>query len=198
MPNCDWNRPCDCSDCRERIDTHVCPSCGFSNKVSVMRSSRWVDDLKHGSGYYEFDAPAAPVRDLACYNCGHCIKEVGYYTSVDQSGCQREKERMELIGAGKICASCNRIEGIDWGFSSRVQLQEYKDRQLCQICVVDAVMQDKPDPSDKNNKYEFNKTLLEWILVRVRIACTSCGKGHLVAVNEQGWRTRCKKCYSIR
>ncbi|WP_348622571.1 hypothetical protein [Paenibacillus polymyxa] len=198
MPNCDWGRPCDCSDCRELIDTHVCPSCGFSNRVSVIRSSRWVDDLKHGGGYYEFDAPTVPIRDLSCYDCGHCMEAVGYYTSVDEAGCQREKERVELIRAGKSCASCSKVEGLDWGLSSRLKLQEYGDRLLCEECLVDAAKQDKPDPSDKDNKYEFNRTQLEWSLVRVRIPCTICGKGHLVAVSERYWRTRCKKCYSHR
>lgn len=198
MPNCDWGHPCDCSDCREQINTHICPSCGFLNRVSVMRSSRWVADLKHGGGYYAFDVPFAPIRDLNCFNCGYCMSAVGYYTSVHKEFCQEEKERMELILAGKSCSICNKVEGIDWAIPGRVQLREYGDQKLCQKCLVDAAKQDNPDPSDKDNKYDFNAVRLEWDLVRVRIPCTTCGKGHLVAVNEQSWRKRCKACYSKR
>lgn len=126
------------------------------------------------------------------------MEEVGYYTTVDEAGCQREKERMELIRAGKICASCGKVEGLDWGHSRRVKLQVYRGRQLCEKCLVDAAKQDKPNPSDKDNKYEFSEAQLEWLLVRVRILCTTCGKGHLVAVSEQRWLTRCKVCYSRR
>ncbi|MEK4105567.1 hypothetical protein NST28_15925 [Paenibacillus sp. FSL R10-2791] len=126
------------------------------------------------------------------------MKQVGYYTSVDKEACKREKERLELIGAGKSCVNCAKVEGLDWGFSRRVQLHEYRGRQLCEECLVNAAKQDKPDPSDKDNKYEFNGDRLEWSLVRVRIPCTTYGKGHLVAVSERGWRTRCKMCYSLR
>lgn len=198
MSNCDFNRPCDCSDCRETIKRHICPNCGFPNVVSIMRDSRWVANLKHGSGHYEFEAPTEPVLDLNCYSCGYCIKEVGYYTSISETGCQNEKERLELIRDGKTCDNCSLVEGIDWVLVSRVQLREYQGRKLCQKCLIDNVKHDNPDPSDKDNKYEFNQTLLKWALVRVRIACTSCGKGHLVSVKEQKWRTRCRKCYSNR
>jgi len=31
-----------------------------------MRESRWIDDLKHGGGYYNFEAPTSPIKDLSC------------------------------------------------------------------------------------------------------------------------------------
>lgn len=198
MANCDWNRPCDCSDCRESIDTHVCPNCGFSNRVSVMRSSRWVADMKHGGGHYEFDAPTSPIKDLNCYSCGQHMAAVGYYTSVHELFCEQEKERTDLIRAEKVCDSCNKVEGVDWGFRERIQLRTFNGRQLCGECVVEAAKQEKPDPTDAANKYMFDGSNLEWILDRVKIACATCTKSHWVKVTERSWRKQCKTCYSHR
>lgn len=197
MANHDFSSPCDCSDCRETIETHICPNCQFPNKVSIDRTARWVNDRK-GGGDYMFDIPTSPVRDLNCYSCGHHMPAVGYYTSVHEAACQMAKERVDLIRAGKVCGSCNRVEGIDWGFGNPIQLRTYNGQQLCGECVVKAAKQENPDPSDKDNKYEFDRTRLEWSLARVRSYCKTCGKGYLVAVNERSWRNLCKPCYSQR
>lgn len=198
MAKHDWNMPCDCSDCCEIIQTHVCPSCQFPNKVSIDRIAHWEEDRKTGGGGFIFEVPSGPIRDLNCYSCANHMKAVGYYTSVHERFCQKEKERIDLIRSNKICACCSKVEGIDWGFSGRVQLREYGGRQLCESCLIDTVKLENPDPSDKDNKYKFDRNMLDWILDRIRIPCVTCGKGHLVAVREQSWRTRCKSCYSRR
>lgn len=197
MPNCDWNRPCDCRDCREIIETHICPNCQFPNKVSIDRNARWVEDRK-GIGGYMFDVPTSPIKDLDCYSCGHHMAAVGYYTSVHERLCEQEKEHADLIRAGKVCAGCNKIEGIDWGFRGRIKLRVFNGKQLCETCVVDAVKQDNPDPSDAANKFTFDEAKLEWILDRVKIACSTCTKSHWVKVAERSWRKQCKSCYSRR
>lgn len=199
MPNCDFNQPCDCLDCREIIETHVCPSCGFNNKVSINRTAHWKDDRKNGrGGYYLFEVPTSPIKDLNCYDCGHHMAAVGYYTSVHEQFCEQEKERAALIRAGKVCGSCNKIEGLDWGFRGRVNLRDFNGRTLCESCLVKAVQLEKPDPSDAANKYIFDRAKLEWILDRVKIACSTCTKSHWVKVTEQSWRKQCKACYSRR
>lgn len=198
MPNCDWNRPCDCSDCREIIETHICPSCQFPNKVSIDRIASWVDDRKAGGGGYMFEIPTSPIKDLSCYSCGHQMEQVGYYTSVHERFCQREKERSDLIRSGRFCVSCNKVEGIDFGFSGLVKIRNLNGRTLCESCLVDAAKLEKPDPADAANKYIFDRAKLEWILDRVKIACATCGKSHWVNVGEQSWRKQCKICYKLR
>ncbi|MEK5282985.1 MULTISPECIES: hypothetical protein [unclassified Paenibacillus] len=197
MANHDFNSPCNCSECREITQTHVCLSCQFPNKVSIDGIARWVSDRK-GGGDYIFDIPPSPIRDLNCYSCGHLMPAVGYYDSVDKEACQRAQERIDLIHAGKVCNSCNKVEGIDWGFGGIIKLRTYNGQQFCGGCVVEAAKQDNPDPSDKDNKYEFNQASLEWSLARVRSYCKTCGKGYLVAVSERSWRNLCKSCYSQR
>ncbi|WP_124118906.1 hypothetical protein [Paenibacillus xylanexedens] len=197
MPNCDWNMPCDCSNCREIIETHVCPSCQFLNKVSIDRIARWEDDRK-GSGGYVFEVPTSPIKDLSCYSCGHYMAAVGYFMSVHERLCEKEKERADLIRAGKVCSSCNKIEGLDWGFRTHIQLQTFNGRKLCAECVVDAAKLEKTDPSDIANKYTFDVSKLEWILNRVKIGCATCSKSHWVNVAEKSWRKQCKTCYKSR
>jgi hypothetical protein len=198
MPNCDWNRPCDCRDCREIIETHVCPSCQFKTKVSIDRIARWEDDKKHGGGGYLFDVPTSPIKDLSCYSCGHHMAAVGYYTSVHERFCQQEKERADLIRAGRFCVSCEKVEGIDFGFSTWIKLRDLNGRTLCESCLVEAAQLEKPDPADAANKYTFDRSKLEWILDRVKLACGTCGKSHWVNVGEQSWRKQCKACYKRR
>jgi len=60
MPKCDFNRPCDCRDCREIIETHVCPNCQFPNKVSIDRIAHWEDD-RYGVGGFKFETPTSTV-----------------------------------------------------------------------------------------------------------------------------------------
>lgn len=42
--------------------------------------------------------------------------------------------------------------------------------------------QDNPDPSDAANKFTFDEAKLEWILDRVKIACSTGTKSHWVKV----------------
>lgn len=198
MPNCDWNKPCDCRDCREIIETHICPSCQFKNKVSIERMAQWVNDQKHGGGHYVFEVPSSPIKDLDCYNCGYRMEKVGYFTSVHEVFCQWEKERSDLIQAGRFCVKCNKIEGKDFGFSKRVKLRDFNGQIMCEECIVESFKLVNPDPSDTANKYRFDQEKLEWILVRVKLACVSCGESHWVNANERGWRKQCKPCYSSR
>lgn len=186
-------------DCREVIETHICLSCRFPKKVSIDRIARWEDDRKNGGGY-TFEIPTLPLnlKDLTCYGCGHHMVAVGYYTLVHERFCEQEKERADLIRTGKVCVNCNKIEGIDWGFHGRIKLQVFKGRQICQTCVVDAVKQDNPDPSDAVNKFTFDESKLEWVLYRVKIACKTCTRSHWVKVTERSWRKQCKSCFSRR
>ncbi|WP_160037138.1 hypothetical protein [Paenibacillus sp. An7] len=95
--------------------------------------------------------------------------------------------------------SCDKIEGIDFGFSGRrVKLQDFNGRTLCEMCLVEAAKLEKPNPADAANKYIFDQDKFEWILDRVKIACATCGKSHWVSVAERSWRKQCKACYKRR
>jgi hypothetical protein len=201
MANHDWNRPCECSECRTTYQTHVCPTCNFNNKVSIYQDSKWVDDRRHGGGDYSFEIPTSPIKDLKCYDCGHLIRQVGFYSSVHEEFCVREQERNRLIQLGRVCVCCSGVEEIDYNrgmMSGKIELNTHNDRLLCGSCLVDTVKEELPDPTDKNNKYEFSTTTLSWVLVKVRIPCRTCEKTHLVNVSQQTWRKQCTKCYKVR
>ncbi|WP_217560139.1 hypothetical protein [Paenibacillus sp. GbtcB18] len=198
MPNCDWNRPCDCRDCREIIETHVCPSCQFPNKVSVIRNAYWEEDKKHGGGYYLFVNPKTPVKDLICYECGDPMKEVGYYTSIHEDFCKNQKERAKLIKDERYCVNCDKLEELDFDFYGRVKLTLYNQLNLCRSCLIDAVKVENPDPSNATNKFKFDPSKLIWALYRVKVTCTTCESAYWVNSDEQSWRKQCKKCYGSK
>jgi len=53
MPNCDWGKPCECSECRT-YEAIACPQCSFENIVEIVYDvANYFRDRK-GLGYYEF------------------------------------------------------------------------------------------------------------------------------------------------
>ena len=51
-----------------------------------------------------------------------------------------------------------------------------------------------PDPSNENEKYNFNGNTLKWELDKVRIECPSCHRKRWLNA-ENRWRKQCKPCY---
>ncbi len=56
-------------------------------------------------------------------------------------------------------------------------------------------MSQLPDPSNDNEKYEFDRRKLRWVLKKVKVECLDCGKKRWVNV-ENRWKTRCITCFN--
>lgn len=191
MPNCDWGRPCDCSDCRTERFPVVCAHCGFKNVLRVEGGSEYKVDRK-GLGYYDFNHPGG-TKDLNCYQCSTVIPGVRYYDSYDEEACKSSLVLYQNKLNGRICFDCEAIEGEFKGFSS-VTLKKLHNKLYCQSCIVEVYKNQIPNPSNENEKYSFNETSLKWELDKVRIECPSCNRKRWLNA-ENRWRKKCKTCY---
>jgi hypothetical protein len=194
MPNCDWNRPCDCIECRTIYDAVVCPKCGFKNTVSIVRNVKGYSTDNKGLGGYDFEVPTEPLKDLKCYKCGYTIEKVNYYTKIEERFCKRELERETAINNGKVCSECGKVEDIDYSATEYVKLQKKDGSLLCQQCLAAWIKRETPDPSNENEKYLFDNKQYKWILDKVKKACIDCGKKRWLNVENQ-WKVRCESCY---
>lgn len=116
MANHDFNRPCNCRECREESRVVTCPSCQEVYKVVTERSSEFITDRK-GISDYIFSAPVEPEKTLTC-ECGHVIPSVGYYTYIDVRGSEIIREKKERLKAAPKCSGCGLAEDIDWAKGS--------------------------------------------------------------------------------
>jgi len=194
MPNCDWNRPCDCIECRTIYDAVICPECGFKNSISIVRNVKGYSTDRKGLGSYDFEIPTEPLKDLTCYKCGYLIEKRNYYTKIESSFCEKELEREKAINNGRVCSECGKVEGVDYSTTEYVKLQEKDGRQFCQQCLAHRIKREMPDPSNENEKYIFDKKQCKWVLEKVKKACVVCGKKRLLNVENQ-WKTQCNNCY---
>jgi hypothetical protein len=101
MPNCGWDYPCDCIECRTEIFNVICPSCSFKNTVSYVREVGGYFTDRKGIGYYEFIDKKTPLKNLNCYKCGYLIKNVPYYEKIENTINERELN-------AKICEGCGK------------------------------------------------------------------------------------------
>ncbi|AFQ30603.1 hypothetical protein BK764_14645 [Bacillus thuringiensis serovar israelensis] len=191
MPNCDWGKPCDCLDCRTKRFPVVCTHCGFENILRVVGSSEYKMGRK-GLGDYEFTHPGG-TKDLSCYHCSTVIPGVRYYDDYDEEGCKSSLELYKNKLNGLICSACNAIEGDLKGISF-VKLKKLHNKLYCQNCIVEVGKNQIPDPSNENEKYNFNGNTLKWELDKVRIECPSCHRKRWLNA-ENRWRKQCKPCY---
>ncbi|MFD2168694.1 hypothetical protein [Tumebacillus lipolyticus] len=195
MPSCDFNRPCDCRDCR-RIDYTInCPHCSFENDVSVVGIAKWETDRKGFSGV-TFTKPVLPVRDLTCYNCKSIIRNAGVFDNVCTEVMERKLGKLKAIEQGRICFLCRNVEGYDGSFLGRDEKYREKDgKKYCSTCLPKIIEKETPNPSDTDSKYEFDKNKLEWVLRKVKQTCTRCQKKRWLNV-ENRWKKLCSSCYS--
>ena len=70
MPNCDWGKPCNCSECSTLDKDIICPTCGCKNHVVIKMDSQWVVDRK-GFGYYDFCVPETEKQNIRCKSCNN-------------------------------------------------------------------------------------------------------------------------------
>jgi len=197
IPNCDFNRPCDCIDCRTIYEHIICPKCNFTNHIRIVRNSLGYSYDRKVVGGYDFEIPTEPIKDLKCFKCGFQIEKVGYYTEVDIDSNKRELEREEKIAQNKFCSKCKKVEKMDMvlGFENlNVILKEKNGENLCQECYAEKMKNEIPDPSTDKEKYYFEKRQLKWVLEKIKVTCERCGKARWLNA-ENHWKKLCLKCY---
>lgn len=192
MSNCDWNRPCDCIDCRTVYESVICPACGFDNTVNIVREAYYTVDRK-GVGGYTFVDPNGPIQDLPCYKCGHVIKDV-LYDSINGDACQRTMNHLRAVEEGRVCAKCGKAEGDDFG---RITIRPKDGALLCHGCHADMMKRELPNPSNDHEKYAFDRSRLQWILSKVKRPCEKCGKLRWLNL-KNSWKRLCLKCFKAQ
>lgn len=193
MARHDFNSPCDCRECREMSKHHICPACQFVHVVTIDRDSTIATDRK-GFTYYDFTTPEGPGKSITC-SCGYVLS-VGYFTTYNHRVTQLLKEDRERKVAARTCTDCQNIEGFDRSPKqhSVIELEEFEGRNICQDCAASLIQAKTPDPSNENNKYEFDLRKREWTLHKIKRACVDCGKNRWLNANNQ-WKDKCKNCY---
>ena len=195
MPNCDFNSPCDCRDCRTISELIKCPKCGFSNVVLIEQISLGKTRDRKGIIYYEFEKPKEPIKDLNCYKCNFLLEKVGYYSEIAVEANKYQIRREELISQNRLCSICNKIETLDFvPLFGKVVLERKNGKNLCQECYANEMEKEILNPSNEFEKYSFDKRQLKWILIKVKLACQKCGKFRWLNV-ENRWKKLCWNCY---
>ncbi len=196
MANHDFNRPCDCRECRTISFVVACPHCAFENLVLVVQESHWETDRK-GIGYYSFTLPNKIGKDFDCFKCGSLVQNTRYFDEIDTELCKTKLERQDAIERREVCTRCGAVKGYDYskGIIEKVdQLYTIDNENLCKSCYGDYLAETSPDPSDADNRYTFNRRTFKWELARVRRACSVCGKIRWLNV-KNAWKAKCSKCY---
>ena len=139
----------------QKLNILIVPIVVFLILFLYISEAYYETDRKGISGY-RFETPDEPVLDLTCFKCGYVIKEVGYYTELDQEGCKQNILKATALEQGKVCATCKKIEGFDYvsGYGL-AKLKNHEGHLLCQECLGETLMSQIPDPSNENEKYEF-------------------------------------------
>lgn len=198
MPSHDFNRPCDCRECRTLTFMIVCPQCNFENVVEVERTSRPAVDRK-GIAYYDFEEPNRAGAALDCFACGAVVPNTRYFDRLDVDRCQYQLDRRAAVNRGELCSRCGRVKGFDWitaegGLIDR--LYQVAGEQLCKACFADHLEHTTPNPSDEWHRFTFNRRKLQWQLVKVKKACSVCGRLRWLNVENQ-WKDKCSNCYRL-
>ena len=193
MANCDWGRPCTCRECRTQYRKEICPMCSFNNVVE-LEGTGVIKTGRKGMSYADITMPTGNTMNLECVKCGYVINNVGFYTRLAVDACQFNLKRDELKKSSRPCDDCNsNIQDSIGGYQS-IELFEHNGKFVCKECLSKRIEAENPDPSNKNEKYIFNKHELKWVLSKVRVICESCGKPRWLK-QENSWKTQCLSCY---
>lgn len=192
MPNCDWNRPCDCVDCRTTYECIACPHCNFQNTVRIVGSATWTQDKK-GTTFADIAYPKQPSKDLTCFDCGGEIKNAPYFDDLDSEACVRTKNRNDTIAAGRTCSKCKAVEG-EFSSATTVALVMNAGALLCHGCLAETIKVNTPDPSTQTEKYSFDPKSMTWKVAKRKLACVQCKKPRWLNV-ENTWKSRCSSCF---
>lgn len=194
MANHDFNKPCDCRECREVARTICCPSCGRSSVLVSDRTPEWDTDRKGVTGV-SFKSPEDKDETFECI-CGFIIQKVGYYTYFDEIATRDLRKHQQQREAAAKCGRCGAAEGVDQTrrFLELVTLKEHHGQCLCQNCLADQIEVETPDPSNDTEKYIFNKQSMKWVLKKVKRPCRKCNTQRWLNA-ENSWKNLCKECY---
>lgn len=198
MANHDFNRPCDCRECRSTTRQIFCPACKACHVVEIDRIPEWKTDRK-GMSYVDFQTPEASEQSLVCVDCGHNIEGIDYYTRYDAAGTRSAREYLKKKAEAEKCQECGKLEDIDWatGFLEMIRLTERDGAKLCQSCLADKVQMETPDPSDEAQKFVFDRRALTWNLDKVKVPCVKCGRQRWLNAKNK-WRNLCGPCFRMR
>lgn len=184
MPNCDWGNPCNCIECRTNIFSVPCEVCGFSTVVSYVMSENGGSTDKKGLFSYDFQERTDKSSEIDCYKCGHHMIGVPYYEKI-------EVHRNEYKLNEKECAEC----GIKDSESNRIiEYKEWKNETLCLDCLEKKLIVELPNPSTDIKKFKLDVKSMKYVLDKVMIPCTTCGRKRWLKADNQ-WKKQCMNCY---
>ncbi|GAB1305129.1 hypothetical protein ACVA6F_08840 [Bacillus altitudinis] len=195
MPNCDWGKPCECKECRTKSFDVKCPKCNFNNSLEV-EADFWEYSIdKNNLGDYNFSYPQTK-KDLVCYACSYLIIDVPFFNNYNKSRCENRLKLIENIKQGRFCNCCNVVEGDIKGCFSKIELLKHDNNLYCKACLADFLLKENPDPSNSQEKYEFDKVELKWKKNKIKVQCPKCNKNRWLKA-EHSWRKMCKNCYFL-
>ncbi|MDM5249638.1 hypothetical protein [Lysinibacillus sp. G4S2] len=184
MPNCEWGKPCTCIDCRTKIFSIPCNSCGFDTTVSYEMSPDGGNTDRKGIFSYDFQERIDKSSEIDCYKCGHHMTGVSYYEKI-------EERRNEMKLNEKACAECGirKSESI-----SIIQYREWKNEILCLCCLEKKLIVELPNPSTDDEKFKLDVKSMKYVLDKVMIPCITCGRKRWLKADNQ-WKKQCVNCY---
>ena len=191
MPNCDWGRPCACSECRREIRDELCPRCGFTNAVELDCSAEFFIGRKD-IPEYRMTPPVGPPMDLECNKCGSSLVGVEFFTSVAKSVNEARLRRERRETEAQPCSRCKQKSRDVYG-----EIEEqtnFKGQNVCPSCHIALIQEETPDPSTSTTKYAFNPRKRAWEISKVRRLCTQCGASRWL-LPTNAWRPLCGSCF---
>lgn len=129
--------------------------------------------------------------DLDCFKCHCIIQNVPFYTSRSEYRCQANLEKEKTLINSKACDVC----GEKIKCYQQIELFEYEKKFLCRQCLAKELERNTPNPSNTEEKYEFDAKELKWVLTKIRKKCVNCGRLRWLN-SENSWKTQCSKCYN--
>lgn len=193
MPNCDWGKPCTCRECRTTHRNEVCPKCGFENVVELEGKGEIKTDRK-GMNYAEITMPTGSPMNLQCAKCDYIISNVEFYTRVDVLACKENLRRDEIDNTSQPCDDCSARLQYAVGNYEPIELFKHHDKNICRRCLSKAIKSENHDPSNSNEKYEFDDLTSKWVISKIKVTCESCNRPRWLNY-ENRWKTLCLACY---
>lgn len=186
MANHDFGSPCVCRECRTKMFSVVCPSCGFEIMVSYERGSNGTNIDRKGIRDYVFIENTTKGHTLNCFKCEFEIKDVSYYEQVEDWINQRRLDE-------RTCGECG-IKEFNNNKLRKVQYKELNGKLICMDCFEKKIKSELHDPSTSNKRFKLNLDKLQYELHEVRLPSQDCGRKRWVKADEQ-WKKQCLSCY---
>jgi hypothetical protein len=193
MANHDFGSPCSCQECCTDYRDEPCAHCGFKNTLMNVGTPTRTQDRK-GTRGYDVEHATSPRKDMVCHKCGKATPKVAFFTAVDKEACARSLQRERIAVKARPCDRCAERVEFEKDKYRAIALKKFDNRQLCAKCLPLEMETKTVDPSDKSNKYRFDRHSLKWELEKVRKSCAKCGRARWLTIGN-AWRKLCGKCY---